>query len=459
MRFLSVCSGIGSDAVAWHPLGWETAAFAEIDAQASAVLQHHFPDTPNHGDFSTIRADEYGPVDLLVGGTPCQSFSIAGLREGLDDDRGNLALEFCLLLGRVRPRWFVWENVPGIYSSTSHDSPDPSEPEGDVGTDDGWRDGVQVVVSDQYDADESHAFSSILAGFQKLGYGFSYRTLDAQYIRVESHARAVPQRRRRVFLVGYLGDWRPPVAVLLELEGLRGDHPPRRETREKVAGSLSASLGRRGGQPSGAVDQPLIAFGGNNTRGPIEVATARSAHGGPHGRLDFESETFIAFSCKDHGADAGAVAPTLRAMPHDKSHANAGGQVAVVFDARQDPCIYGETSGALSSESPQSMAYLGLRGNASEPLISEGVMPAATTMMRECAVADVSARMSVRRITPLEAERLMGLPDGWTAIPYRGKPMADGPRYRMIGNGIAINCLRWIGERIALFERVAGAGR
>ena len=106
-----MCSGIGSDAVAWHPIGWEAAAFAEIDGHANSVLQHHFPDIPNHGDFTTIKADEHGPVDLLTGGTPCQSFSVAGLRRGLDDDRGNLALEFCRLADRLRPRWIVWENV------------------------------------------------------------------------------------------------------------------------------------------------------------------------------------------------------------------------------------------------------------------------------------------------------------------------------------------------------------
>ena len=423
MRYLSVCSGIGSDAVAWHPLGWETAAFAEIDGHASAILQHHFPDIPNHGDFTNIEAAQYGPVDLLAGGTPCQSFSVAGLRGGLDDDRGNLALEFCRLAARCLPRWIVWENVPGVLSSN-----------------------------------RGRDFGALVRALEELGYYVCWRVLDAQHVRVESHPRAVPQRRKRVFLVGYFGDWRPPVAVLLEPEGLRGDSPPRREAGQAPAPTLDART--TGGGGAWGTDflcgGGAVAFGRNNTSGPIDTSHALSAHGGPHGRLDFETETFIAFdttqithpenrsnpqpgdpcpslapsahapaiafSCKDHGADAGEVAPTLRAMPHDKSHANAGGQVAVAFDPRQDPLISGDVTGPLDTKMP------------------------GPALVRDFAV---------RRITPLEAERLMGLPDGWTAILYRGKPMADGPRYRLIGNGIAINCLRWIGERIAMFERVA----
>jgi site-specific DNA-cytosine methylase len=117
MRYGSVCSGIEAATVAWHPLGWRAAFFSEIEAFPRAVLKHHWPDVPLHGDFTTIKADEYGPIDLLVGGTPCQSFSVAGLRGGLADDRGNLALEFLRLAQRTRPQWLVWENVPGVLSS------------------------------------------------------------------------------------------------------------------------------------------------------------------------------------------------------------------------------------------------------------------------------------------------------------------------------------------------------
>src|SRR3954466_11295034 len=149
MRYGSVCSGIGGCAAAWHPLGWETAFFAEIEPFPSAVLKHHYPSVPNAGDFTSIRGDEYGPIELLVGGTPCQSFSVAGLRGGLADDRGNLALEFLRLARRLRPDWLVWENVPGVLSSG------------------GGRD-----------------FGAILGGMVELGYGFAYRVLDAQHFGV-----------------------------------------------------------------------------------------------------------------------------------------------------------------------------------------------------------------------------------------------------------------------------------
>ena len=167
MRYGSVCSGIEAATMAWHHMDWKPAFFSEIDAFPTAVLQHHYPDVPCHGDFTTIKEDEYGPIDLLVGGTPCQSFSVAGLRGGMDDERGNLALEFIKLAQRKRPQWVVWENVPGVLSSN-----------------------------------EGRDFGSFIGGLGEIGYGFAYRVLDAQYF-------GVAQRRRLLFVVGYLGDTIP----------------------------------------------------------------------------------------------------------------------------------------------------------------------------------------------------------------------------------------------------------
>lgn len=211
-RFGSVCSGIEAASVAWHPLGWRAAFVSEIEPFPRAVLKHHYPDVPLHGDFTTIKAGEYDAIDLLVGGTPCQSFSVAGLRAGLDDERGNLALEFCKLARRLCPRWIVWENVPGVLS-----------------------------------LDEGRAFASILGGLAECGYGLAYRVLDAQFIRVDGFARAVPQRRRRVFVVGYLGDWRRAAAVLFERESLSGHSAPRREAGKGIAPTLSARPSGGGG--------------------------------------------------------------------------------------------------------------------------------------------------------------------------------------------------------------------
>jgi len=153
MKYLSVCSGIEAATVAWHELGWEPVAFCEIEKFPSQLLQYYYPWVPNLGDMTKLNINEYyksTTFDLLVGGTPCQSFSIAGLRGGLGDERGNLALEFCRILLHKQPRWFVWENVPGVFSSNN-------------GKD----------------------FSSILTAFRECGYSFAYRILDSQYFRCQ----------------------------------------------------------------------------------------------------------------------------------------------------------------------------------------------------------------------------------------------------------------------------------
>lgn len=199
MRYLSVCSGIEAATVAWEPLGWIPAGFSEIDDFPRAVLTHHYPGVPLYGDFTQIQGNEpeLGAVDLLVGGTPCQSFSMAGFRLGIDDPRGNLALGFMQLAQRVKPRWVIWENVPGVLSSN------------------GGRD-----------------FGSILGALVELGYGFAYRVLDAQFF-------GVPQRRRRVFVVGCLGSATNPARVLLEQGCLQGDNHQGRKKKVQSAANRS----------------------------------------------------------------------------------------------------------------------------------------------------------------------------------------------------------------------------
>jgi DNA (cytosine-5)-methyltransferase 1 len=193
LRYLSVCSGIEAATVAWHPLGFQPVAFSEIDPFPCAVLAHHYPTVPNWGDMTGFKDWPDANVDLFVGGTPCQSFSVAGLRAGLADPRGSLMLTYLAIAGRYRPRWLVWENVPGVLSS-----------------------------------DDGRAFGSLLGGLAELGYGFAYRILDAQYF-------GLAQRRRRVFVVGHLGDWRRAAAVLFERESLSGHPAPSREAREGTA--------------------------------------------------------------------------------------------------------------------------------------------------------------------------------------------------------------------------------
>lgn len=439
MIYASVCSGIEAATVAWEPLGFRPAWFAEIDVFCSALLKHHYPDVENRGDFTRIDGTP-GAIDILAGGTPCQSFSVAGRRGGLEDARGNLAIEFCCLAGRLRPRWIVWENVSGVLSSN------------------GGRD-----------------FGAILGALAQLGYGCAWRVLDAQFF-------GVPQRRRRVFVVGHLGDWRRAASVLLEREGLCRDTPARRKARQATPGGAvhGAEVGPSGGRftelaptldtrckDSAIRNQVgLLVFGGNNANGPIEVATACNARGGS-GRMDFETESFVthalrgdgfdasedgtgrgtpilagtlkanisgggfgsdpseifvpmAFSAKDFGADSGSTSPTIRAMTHDRSHANAGGQVAVCVQEGQTGVREYDTAGTIRSDAPGSQTGGSLIRN----------------------------RMAVRRLTPRECERLQGFPDDYTLVPYRGRLAADGPRYRAIGNSMAVPVMRWIGQRM-----------
>ena len=449
MRYGSVCSGIEAASVAWHPLGWRASFLSEIEPFPRAVLQHHYPEVPLHGDFTTIEAGQYEPIDLLVGGTPCQSFSVAGLRGGLGDDRGNLALEYLRLADRLRPRWLVWENVPGVLSSN------------------GGRD-----------------FGAILGGMVELGYGFAYRVLDAQYVRVGSFPRAVPQRRRRVFVVGYLGDWRPAAAVLFDRDSLSGHPAPRREAGQAVAALTASGAGTCGPDVNQAQAGHLIRHDVAHTlrgegfdasedgtgRGvplvplPFDTTQITSAEnrsnpkpGDPcHPLASGDHAPAIAFSCKDHGGDAlSGLSPTLRAMGSSGSHANAGGQVAVAFDLRG-------REGGSQFEGPHETANIrAASGGSSRSYIAQ--------------------RYAVRRVTPLECERLQGFPDGYTAIPMarRNQAMeaqemrdymvrtgqvsaegeaffvsADGPRYKALGNSMAVNVMRWIGERIEMVERI-----
>jgi DNA (cytosine-5)-methyltransferase 1 len=329
MKYLSVCSGIEAASVAWHPLGWSPFAFAEIEKFPSAVLAHHYPTTPNYGDMTKFKEWPDATFDVLVGGTPCQSFSVAGLRKGLDDPRGNLALTFLGIANRYRPEWIIWENVPGVLSS-----------------------------------DEGEAFGSILGGMAELGYHVAYRVLDAQYVRVDGLGRAVPQRRRRVFVVGNLRDWRRAAAVLFESESLSWDTAPSREAGKGIAPTISSRPTGGGGLGTDFdCDGGLVASTGD---------ISHCLNGGGMGRQDYETETLVTHTLKG-GASGGS-----------------------------------------------SRSY-------------------------------VAEHWAVRRLTPLECERLQGFPDGYTDVPYRGKNWTpDGPRYKALGNSMAVNCMRWLGRRIEM---------
>lgn len=218
MNYISVCSGIEAASVAWHPLGWNCLGVSEIEPFPSAVLAHHYPSVPNFGDMTKFKEWKInGTVDLLVGGTPCQSFSVAGLRQGLKDPRGNLMLTYLAIAEHLRPRYIVWENVFGVLSSN------------------GGKD-----------------FGSFLGGLGELGYGWAYRVLDAQWCRTHRHPRAVPQRRRRVFVVGCLGNPTSAAKILFKSESMQRYSAPRRATRQGTATDVAGCLrsGGDGGVPS-----------------------------------------------------------------------------------------------------------------------------------------------------------------------------------------------------------------
>ena len=363
-RYATVCSGIEAPSAAWHSLGWEPIFFSEIEKFPCALLYHHYPNVPNYGDMTKFKEWPNATIDVLAGGTPCQSFSIAGLRKGLDDPNGNLTLVYLAIAARYRPKWLVWENVPGVLS------------------------------------DSTGAFGTFLAGLGQLGYGFAYRILDAQYF-------GVAQRRRRVFVVGYLGDWRRAAAVLFERHSLQGHPAPRREKGEKPAPTISA----------------------------------RPTDGGGMGRQDYETETFVTAPTikRDYGKGYGDGEMT----PGGLIYAAFGGDIARTLSTRYDssPCA-DRGMDVVAFQSSQS----GFR-----EVKAHATLDANNGSRRHNGVSTMSA---VRRLTPRECERLQGFPDDYTLVPYRRGMAADSPRYKALGNSMAVPVMRWIGDRIVAVEEV-----
>lgn len=591
MRYLSVCSGIEAASVAWGPLGWKAVGVSEIEPFPCSVLKHHYPDVPNFGDMTQFEEwdIEPGSVDVLVGGTPCQSFSIAGLRGGLADGRGNLALTYCRILQKFKPRWFIWENVPGVLSSWSGDTPSSM--------------GISPGPGRTMDLEETSDFASIIGAFSELGYGVAARILDAQYF-------GVPQRRRRVFVVGYLGDWTCAAEVLFKPGCVSGNLKKGDKNRKDVAGTLAsrtsaggglgtdfdidgglvagtlksthsncgnsehivcASLTSRPYSDNAAEESKLIAYqcqgtnvgpmgtfragNGNETGGVPFVVGSLSCNTGPNGkdagnfacnqsvdaghiipvgtsignsrtetvkdlgesgdktqgargeiptvspsdirrgtpvqlststgdkshclnaggmgRQDYETETMVvAFSSKDHGADAGVLSPTLRAMNHTGSHANAGGQIAIAFTQNQREEVREiQSASALSADpgthqstfiaeynSGSDIVAFGNVSDGSSIRNADGVSPPLT-----CRHGDpnsvASPSIGVRRLTPIECERLQGFPDNYTNVMHRGKQAADGNRYKSLGNSMAVPVMRWLGSMIEQVDKVQSVYR
>ena len=340
MKYASVCSGVEAATLAWMPLGWDAVWFSEIEPFPCAVLKERFPNVPNLGDMTKIEGEKYrGTVDLLVGGTPCQGFSTAGKQGGLNDPRSALCLAYCGLLETMRPRWFVWENVPGVFSTNGGED-----------------------------------FRAFLRKIDEIGYSCAWRVLDAQYVRVDGFPRAVPQRRRRVFVIGHFGDWRYPASVLFEPGCLSGDTPPRRIKGEGVA--------------------------------PDAKDSTRTTGSGVFWNENDYAETLKANCDCDRMPDTGRLNCVI------------------------DVCRATQQANAKSGTEGGNLQI-------------------------------VQQKLAVRRLLPVECERLMGFPDNHTRIPWRGKPeeqCPDSPRYKACGNSMCVNVMRWIGMRIEYVERKKARG-
>ena len=370
MRYVSIFSGVEAATLAWEPLGWEPLAFCEIDDFPSAVLSERWPDVPNLGDINKVdwKKEIHGAVDLVVGGSPCQSFSIAGKREGLKGASG-LMFEYIRCVQELRPRWFLWENVPGALSS-----------------------------------ENGGAFGQLLREMDELGYCLAWRVLDAQFF-------GVAQRRRRLFLVGHIGD-RRSADVLFEPESLRWDSPSSREKRKELASRAGRSAACAGFKYAAA---PLASVGKN-----IFCMTGTQAHCHISDEI---SGCMTAHMGKD---DAPVVVG---------GHSSGNGI---------DPIAMGDLN-----------AHTAICRNVCPTLKcgGDGAMVASEIGDKPTGLSPIL----VRRLTPLECERLQGFPDNHTRIPWKDKPAEecpDGPRYKAIGNSMAVPVMRWLGERIEAVDRL-----
>ena len=510
MNYLSVCSGVEAASVAWKGLGWNPLGFSEIEKFPSEVLQHHYPNVPNLGDMNNYKEWNFGKqsVDLVVGGTPCQSFSVAGLRKGMEDPRGNLALTFCAILDKFRPKWFVWENVPGVLSSN-----------------------------------KGRDFGSFLGAVAELGYGASYRVLDAQNF-------GVPQRRRRVFVVGHLGDWKPTAEVLFEPESLsrhieesrkkRKDTPRDSTLGIDTSGPLQArdykDMGTDGLNKTSSKMIPLLHqdhidalcardYKGLNSdsldkKAIVEVfenhpqdsrvkemgdtchsVTARWGTGGGNVPFALEKNYYdvvTEVSVRKYDVDIKGLQALLKkhknltnqeiadkldvkkttvdhwfrtdiyfAIPEPNEWVKLKELLSITDDSfdvsimtfitkdneydssnriyngkKPSPTLTKANSGKdLFALAENTIGRQPLNGGNGNGFTEKGPM----YTLNATGVHGVSNQMAVRKLTPIECERLQGFPDNYTNIKEN---CPDGHRYKAMGNSMAVPVMKWIGKRI-----------
>lgn len=525
MKYVSIFSGIEAATVAWHPLGWEPLAFSEIDPFPSTVLQHHYPDIPNLGDITKIDWSPYvGAADIVVGGSPCQSFSVAGKREGLAGASG-LMFEYIRAVRELRPRWFVWENVPGAFTS-----------------------------------ERGEAYRQLLSEMDALGYGLAWRVLDAQFF-------GVAQRRERVFLVGSLGTMRC-AEVLFERESLSWDHQSSRQKRQALTEEAQERVGEadhdsgclnpgetqsRRVYPASGV-YPTLSTRENSGQSQESVFLCQTAQTGSNGKLvkqddvmntlDRTNSTAVAaldFNPTDarlryahddvsqtltaRAGTGGNQVPLVQVQPlaflynqGAKARSLGISEISPTLKTDHNPVVAFasnqrdevrelEVAGALAAQPGiKQQTYICRADGQTNAMEGENLAPTLTSHAKKdppliypvdeseemkpvtlqirggkpgggkgaLIQHDMSVTLSthntqtlitgdhekrgltVRRLTPRECERLQGFPDDYTDIPYRNKEHApDGPRYKALGNSMAVPVMRWIGERIRTVEEAA----
>jgi DNA (cytosine-5)-methyltransferase 1 len=422
MNYLSVCSGIEAATVAWHDMGWKPIGFSEIEKFPSQLLQHHYPHVTNYGDMTKFKEWNINEsIGLLVGGTPCQSFSVAGLRKGLEDPRGNLMLTYLGIADKFKPKWLLWENVPGVLSSNGGED-----------------------------------FACLLKGMAELGYGFAYRVFDAQHF-------GVPQRRRRVFVVGCLGDWRNAAKVLFESESLQRDITPSREKRKETTSFTTSSFGNysegvgtiraNGGDIGGGSETLYIpdianclqttcndysrADGFNMITESVETIDLQSIP-----KTLLEPQAYNITFCDANGTRKDRPNGGLYVNETDTSNTltSAGvGTVAVtngVSDLNIKPLVLESTKNKIDATLDERNIHLWSNENLH-------TFPTLTATDYKGAKSFCS-NLKVRRLTPMECERLQGFPDSYTNTPTS----SDTTRYKALGNSMAVPVMKWIGQRI-----------
>lgn len=545
-RYVSIFSGVEAASLAWEPLGWEPVAFSEIEPFPCAVLAERWQDVPNLGDITKIDWKEEidGAIDLVVGGSPCQSFSVAGKRERLKGASG-LMFEYIRCVQELRPRWFLWENVPGALTS-----------------------------------EDGGAFGQLLSEMDELGYSLAWRVLDAQFF-------GVAQRCRRLFLVGHLGA-ESPAEVLFEPDCLSGNPQSSREKRKELASRAGRSAACAGFKYSAAPRANTIGYAEEQantltadwhapavfplpntalSQYGIEIAGCLTARGDSSPCADRGQNIVCMTGTQAHchisdeiagcltahmGKDDAPVVVNgsdLQTYVCETAHSGSNGfgvgesDIFPTLDTSSGPVVWtrennaqvpfgfaqntrnevrvvgdGTVSGALAANPGMKQTTFvcthgtypineqiatrdkklgrGMRlgvGADGDPaftlLANHPHMVAAGSGSDSIAMGDLNAHtaicrnicptlkcggdgamaaseigdkptgvnpMLVRRLTPLECERLQGFPDGHTLIAWKGKPAEecpDGPRYKAIGNSMAVPVMRWIGRRIAAVDK------